>query len=320
MFEIIFLGTSAASPTIHRGLSAQMVIAGEHRFLIDCGEGTQRQILQSGLGFKRLTKILLTHGHLDHVLGLGGLASTLTRWENLEQLDIWGGGSTLERVRNLLFSVAFMGQTPPIPINLHTLEEGLFFEDKAFTLSAFPVWHQGSGNFGFVFQERTRRPFLSEKADSLGIPFGPVRGRLVAGESITLDDGRTISPEDILGEPIIGSKLVYVGDCGSTENLREVAAGADCLVIEATYLDEDAQLARQFGHMTAGHAARFAREVGAKALILNHISRRNREFELRNEAQAYFPQTTIARDFDHYRLIKGQAITKVIAKAEDETL
>ncbi|HLA44309.1 MAG TPA: MBL fold metallo-hydrolase, partial [Aggregatilineales bacterium] len=90
MFEIIFLGTSASAPTIHRGLTSQMVIAGEHRFLIDCGEGTQRQILKSGLGFKRLDKVLLTHAHLDHILGLGGLISTLTRWENLDEIDIWG--------------------------------------------------------------------------------------------------------------------------------------------------------------------------------------------------------------------------------------
>ena len=118
MFELIFLGTSSSAPSVHRGLSSHMILHRQHRFLLDCGEGTQRQILQSGLGFKRLNKVLLTHGHLDHILGLGGLLSTLSRWENLEQIDIYGGRSTLARVRNLLFKVVFLGTRPPIDINL----------------------------------------------------------------------------------------------------------------------------------------------------------------------------------------------------------
>src|SRR5215207_6559066 len=105
MFEIVFLGTSASAPSIHRGLPAQAVLAGEHRFLIDCGEGTQRQILRSGIGFKRMNKILLTHAHLDHILGLGGLVSTFARWENMAELEIFGGDTTLNRVRTLLFGV-----------------------------------------------------------------------------------------------------------------------------------------------------------------------------------------------------------------------
>src|SRR5689334_18188616 len=105
MFEIVFFGTSASAPSIHRGLPAMAVIAGEYRFLIDCGEGTQRQILRSGIGFKRLHHILLTHGHLDHILGLGGLVSTFAHWESIEELEIWGGKATLDRVNTLLFGV-----------------------------------------------------------------------------------------------------------------------------------------------------------------------------------------------------------------------
>jgi ribonuclease Z len=318
MFELVFLGTSASAPSIYRGLTAQLIIAGEHRFLLDCGEGTQRQILQSGMGFKRLNKVLLTHGHLDHILGLGGLISTLTRWENLDGIDIYAGDGTLERVRNLLYGVVFLGQTPPIPLTLNSLTPGIFFEDKAFTLTAFPVVHQGPGNYGFVFQEKTRRPFLAEKADEMGVPFGPVRSRLVAGEPITLADGRIIDPEEVLGPPIPGVKLVYVGDCGNPEPLREVAAGADCIVMESTYVDAESNLARQFGHLTAGTAARFAKQVGAKALILNHISRRNREYELRQEAQSFFPDTFIARDFDHFIVAKGKPLMKEIVQATEE--
>ena len=114
MFELIFLGTSASAPSVHRGLSANVVLYNEYRFLIDCGEGTQRQILQSNLGFKRLNKILLTHGHLDHILGLGGFISTLSRWENMDQVDIYAGRSTLRRVSNLLYKVVFPNGRAPI--------------------------------------------------------------------------------------------------------------------------------------------------------------------------------------------------------------
>ncbi|HYO89285.1 MAG TPA: MBL fold metallo-hydrolase, partial [Candidatus Limnocylindrales bacterium] len=124
MFEIIFLGTSASAPSIQRGLAAQAVLAGDQRFLIDCGEGTQRQILRSGIGFKRLNHILLTHSHLDHVLGLGGLVSTFARWENLETLEIYGSKGTLERVHNLLFGVVLGFERLPVEIKLIDLQPG----------------------------------------------------------------------------------------------------------------------------------------------------------------------------------------------------
>ena len=109
MFDIIFLGTSASAPSIHRGLSAQVVKHDEHRFLIDCGEGTQRQILKSGIGFKRLNRILITHGHLDHILGLAGLLSTFSRWETIDELEIYAGRWALERIRDLVFGVVLRG-------------------------------------------------------------------------------------------------------------------------------------------------------------------------------------------------------------------
>ncbi len=179
MFEIVFLGTSASAPSVQRGLSSAIVMAQEHRFMIDCGEGTQRQILRGGLGFRRLDKILLTHGHLDHILGLGGLASTLGRWETLEELNIFGGEAALARVHTLMEVVFGPGQIPHI-VSLALLEEGLIFTGKNFSLTAFPVIHRGSGCFGFTFTEETRRPFLAEKAEALGIPHGPIRRDLIA--------------------------------------------------------------------------------------------------------------------------------------------
>ena len=118
MFELVFLGTSASAPSIRRGLSAQVVLYNEYRFLIDCGEGTQRQLLKSGLGFKRLDKILITHGHLDHILGLGGLASTFSRWEAIDHVEIYAGAWALDRIKDLLLGVVLRGATPALRIDL----------------------------------------------------------------------------------------------------------------------------------------------------------------------------------------------------------
>lgn len=303
MFELIFLGTSSSAPTVTRGLSSHMILHRQYRFLLDCGEGTQRQILQSGLGFKRLETVLLTHGHLDHILGLGGLTSTLARWENLDHIDIYGGQGTLRRVEALLFGVVFAGHKPPIDITLNAIRPGdVICADDKFTLSAFEVSHRGPDNLGYLFEEHPHRPFLAEKAAELGVPFGPERAKLVRGEAITLADGRTIAPDAVLGEALPGTKYVHIGDVGRTDNLREVVAGADALVMESTYIDEEAAMAADFGHMTAARAAHLARETGVKTLILTHLSRRYAERDVRQEAQAIFPNTYVARDFDHFQI------------------
>ena len=221
MIEITFLGTSASAPSIHRGLSAQIILHKNHRFLVDCGEGTQRQILRSGLGFKRLNKILLTHGHLDHILGLGGLISTLARWEAMDRIEIYGGSWALERVYDLLYGVVLRGAEPPIKIDLIEVHPGVVLEDDTFEVVAFPVTHRGPC-IGYLFREKPRRPFLDEKAEAMGVPRGPERRLLVAGEPVKLPDGRVIHPDDVLGPPRQGACLVHVGDAGRTDNLKEI--------------------------------------------------------------------------------------------------
>jgi len=304
LFELLFLGTSASAPSARRGLSGLVVSHNEYRFLVDCGEGTQRQILQSGIGFKRLTRILLTHGHLDHILGLGGLLSTLLRWESIDELQIYGGKSTLERVHTLLYDVVLRGNQPPMPMTLNEIKPGVIFDAEDFTVTAFPVTHRGPDCLGYVFEEKARRPFLSEKADSLGVPFGPERRELVEGREITLADGKVIKPDDVLGDWERGSKLVVVGDTGRTDNLVEVCKDADGLVIESTYLDEEADMAKQFNHLTARMGADLAAKAGVKKLILTHISRRYREKDVVSEAQSVFPGAVVARDFDTYQIKK----------------
>lgn len=311
MFELVFLGTSASAPSVHRGLSSAVVMANEQRFMIDCGEGTQRQLLRSGLGFRRLDKILLTHGHLDHILGLGGLASTLGRWEALEELNIFGGASTLARVHGLMEVVFGPGQIPNVGIALNLMSPGLLFENRHFSLTAFAVQHRGPDCFGFTFEEKTRRPFLAEKAEALGVPHGPVRRTLAGGAPITLPDGRVITPEMVLGEPQRGAKLCFIGDVSHTGPLHKLVDNADLLAIEATYLDADKEMARAHGHITALAAARLARNAGVKLLVLHHVSRRYRMHEILAEAQAVFPNTVVASDLDMFEVRKGKpAITR----------
>jgi ribonuclease Z len=311
LFEILFLGTSASAPSAKRGLSAQIVTHDEYRFLIDCGEGTQRQILQSGTGFRHLTRILLTHGHLDHILGLGGLLSTFLRWEAIDELEIYGGRTTLDRVRALLDGVVLRGNQPPMPLHFREIKPGLFFDAPDFTITAFPVTHRGPDCLGYVFEGKARRPFLSEKADALGIPFGPERRDLVAGKGITMPNGKHINSDDVLGSVQKGVKLVVVGDTGKTDDLLEVCKDADALVIESTYLNQEAEIAHEYSHLTAQQGAELAEQAGVKKLILTHISRRYREKDVLKEAQAIHTNTAVARDFDVFQIKRDEQDSKI---------
>lgn len=301
MFEITFLGTSASAPSPKRNLPAYLVQHDEYRFLIDCGEGTQRQILQSGMGFKRLNRILITHGHLDHILGLGGLLSTFMRWETIEKLEIYGGASALDRISDLLFKVVLRGAKPPMPVELIPVKSGVIFDAPDFTVSAFPVQHRSPDCLGYLFEEKSRRPFLPEKAEELGV-IGPMRRELVQGNTVTLPDGRVVTPDMVMGELRTGVRLAALGDLGETDSLVELLQGVDGLVIESTYLDEEADMAKQFAHLTARQAAEFAARIGAKHLMLTHLSRRYRDKDVLAEAQQVFPEARVARDFDTFTI------------------
>lgn len=316
MFEICFLGTSASAPSVERGLSAAMVMYRDQRFLIDCGEGTQRQLLRSGLGFRKLDKILLTHGHLDHILGLGGLVSTFSRWESISSITIYGGQWALQRVEDLM-KVVLRGGEVEIEINLVAITAGVIWQGEGMTISAFPVSHRGPGCFGFLFQEESRRPFLAEEAERLGVPRGPERRLLVQGQAVTLADGRIITPDQVLGEETPGVKLVHVGDAGRVDNLVEVCREADALIIEATYSSREAEMAARFGHLTASQAAELAAAANVKNLFLVHISRRYSEWEILREARAIFENTIVPRDLDQFRITKGQVERVEMREAEE---
>ncbi|MGY3239942.1 MULTISPECIES: ribonuclease Z [unclassified Bradyrhizobium] len=297
MFALTFLGTSASVPSAERNHPAILLEVAGKRVLIDCGEGTQRQLLRSGAGFRRLDRILLTHGHLDHVLGIPGLFSTLGLRQTSELMTIHGGPETLDVVIRLLAGLWGAGRAP-IAIEFVPLFEGQVADAGDFTIDCFPVRHRDTDSFGFSFQSRARRHLLSDRLSALGVPDGPMRGELAAGRPVTVEGGRTIDPEEVLGPPSGGRKLVVIGDTETTEGLSKHVTDADLLVIEATFLDRDAATARDYGHLTAAEAARFAAGNNVRQLVLTHLSGRYEDDEILAEAARMFPNVRIAADFD----------------------
>ncbi|KYH00143.1 ribonuclease Z [Bradyrhizobium sp. DOA1] len=296
MFALTFLGTSASVPSVERNHPALLVEAAGKRILVDCGEGTQRQLLRSGAGFRRLDRILLTHAHLDHVLGIPGLFSTLGLRRTAETMTVHGGQGTLDLVISMLAGLWGAGRAP-IAVAFASLTEGRVIDAGDFTIDCFPVRHRDTDSFGFAFRSPARRHLLSDRLAALGLPDGPLRGELAAGRPVVIGD-RTINPEEVLGPPSGGSKLVVIGDTETTEGLARYAADADLLVIEATFLDRDASTARDYGHLTARDAAVFAAANNIGQLVLTHQSGRYEDDEVLAEAAAIFPSTRIAADFD----------------------
>jgi ribonuclease Z len=298
LFEVVFLGTAAGVPSVERGLPALIVLHGGRRYLVDCGEGTQRQLLKSGLGLRRLDCVLLTHAHVDHLLGLGGLVATLALLQAGEGLAVYGGGSVLRAVQALLDEVIWPGGRPPIEVRSQPIEPGAIIENGHLCVRAFPVSHRGADSFGFVFEEKPRPRMRPERLASLGVPAGPEPSRLLRGETVVLPDGRTIAPSEVMGPPAPATRLVVVGDAENADELLDVVRNADALIIEATFLERDAEKAVERSHLTAARAARLARAAEVRALYLTHLSNRYQQGEIEAEARAIFPGAIIARDFE----------------------
>lgn len=295
MFKLTFLGTSASVPSAERNHPGLLIEAGGHRLLVDCGEGTQRQLLRAGAGFRRLDRLLLTHAHFDHVLGIPGLFSTLRTRQSEELVTIHGSPGTLDVVTRMLAGLWGEGRAP-IPLQMVPLQPGRVLDAGEFVIDCFPVRHRDTDSYAFVFETPARRHLRPDRLADLGVPDGPMRKDLAEGRPIVLADGRTITPENVLGPLERGTKLVVVGDTETTEGLADHVRDADLLIIEATFLQRDAAIARDYGHLTAAEAAALAAANGVKQLVLTHISGRYPDEEIRAEAATIFPASQIASD------------------------
>lgn len=300
MFQLTFLGTGASIPTACRNSSATLVNYNGIKFLIDAAEGTQRQLRLGNIGFKGLEYILLTHQHGDHIFGLGSLFFTFCQVPPPKQVKIFGNDLTLQYVKILAEMVWGSNKSEQDQaIELVCIPpDGLIHDSEDIQVVGFPVTHGRHESYGFSFYEKPHRKFLVDEAERLAIPLGPERGRLSRGEPVTLSDGRVIEPSDVLGPWVHGAKLTYVGDCGYDTGLIDHARNADCLVLEATFLNKDEDLATEHGHLTARQAGQIARQAGVKALYLNHRSPRYTDEEILQEATKVFSGAQVAVDFE----------------------
>src|SRR5260221_4923512 len=297
MFAVTLLGTSASVPSADRNHPGLLVEAGGDRVLVDCGEGTQRQLLRSGAGFRRLDRLLLTHGHFDHVLEIPGLFSTLRLRQSTDVMTIHGSPGTLNVVVQMLAGL-WCERRAPIPLQLIPLAEGRILDASELTADCCRVRHRDTESFAFSFESQLRRHLLPDRLSALSVPDGPVRKDLAEGRSVVLADGRTIDSEEVLGPPEGSKKLVVVGDTETIDGLAERVREADLLVIEATFLERDAAMALDYGHLTAAKASELAATAGVKRLVLTHISGRYTDEEILAEATKIFPNSRVAADLD----------------------
>jgi len=293
---LVFLGTAGSIPTPERSLPAVTLLRRGELLLFDCGEGTQRQMIQAKVGFHRRTKVFITHMHGDHVLGLPGLLQTMALQDRERELEIYGPPGIRAFVEAIRQTVQF---ALTFPIEISEVEgAGLVCEEREYTVEA--VWADHAiPSLAYAFVEKPRPGrFHPEKALALGIPEGPLWSKLQRGLTITLSNGRTVHPEEVVGPPRPGRKIVYAGDTRVSKDVIKLTEGADLLIHEATFDDEMLERAQEDGHSTPSQAAEVAKEASVKRLILTHISARyGTPKPLLEQARKIFPQVEAAEDF-----------------------
>jgi len=294
MLTATFLGTGAATPTVDRNVAGLAVQREGETILFDCGEGNQRQMMRYGVGFS-FTEIFVTHYHADHILGVTGLLRTLGLQDRTAPVTLYGPRGA-QRV--LGAAIALGIERNKFPVEINEVRPGDRLRREQFDIVVFETEHRPD-TVGFALAEHTRLGrFNPDRARELGVPEGPLWGRLHKGETVVLEDGRNVAPADLVGAPRRGRTLVYSGDTRPSLAVVEAARGADLLIHEATFGSDELERAKETGHSTASEAARVAVEAGVRRLVLTHISPRyTRDApELLAEARAIFTETVVARD------------------------
>jgi ribonuclease Z len=292
--DVVFLGTAGSMPTARRAPSATLVRRGGERLLIDCGEGTQRQLLRSDVGLVDLEEVFFTHFHADHVLGLPGMLKTFALRGRDLPLTLYGPRGLHELLQSLRLVLGRL----TYQVAVVELAADAVLPRDGYELRTFPAKH-GRDALGYVLVEDERPGrFDVEAADALGVPFGRERGALQGGKAVTLADGRVVTPEQVLGESRRGRTLVLTGDTAPSNTVVEAAFRADVLVHEATFCEDEAERAAETEHSTAREAARVARDAEVRLLALTHVSSRYGGGDVEREAREVFPDTVVPRDFD----------------------
>ncbi|MBW8771775.1 MAG: ribonuclease Z [Gemmatimonadetes bacterium] len=294
MLSVTFLGTGAACPTIDRNVSGLAVAREGETLLFDCGEGNQRQMMRYGVAFS-FTEVFFSHFHADHFLGITGLIRTLGLLDRTAPMTLYGPRGA-EKILGQAVTLGF--EKPKFKVEIVELKAGDVLKRDEYDLQVVAADHRPDC-VGYALVEHIRLGrFDPDRARELGVPEGPLWGKIHKGETITLDDGRKVAPAELVGRSRPGRRLVYSGDTRPSPAMIEAAKGADLLVHEATFGDDEAARARETGHSTARQAAEVARAAGARRLALTHLSARySREApELLEEAKSVFSETVIARD------------------------
>jgi ribonuclease Z len=290
-----FLGTSASRPTVERNVSSLAVVREGETLLFDCGEGTQRQMMRYGVSFA-LYDIFFTHFHADHVLGVIGLMRTMALQGRVEPLRLWGPKGASKALRR---AEAFGMDRLTFPVEITELTSDTSLRRNEYAIVPFAADHGGAPALGYALVEDDRKGrFNPDRARELGIPEGPLWGQIHRGLPVTLPDGRTVQSSELVGPRRHGRRIAITGDTRPCEATVEAARGADILVHEATFAEEEAQRAIDTGHSTAREAAEVASRAGARRLVLTHLSARysHDSRDLEREARAVFPEVAIARD------------------------
>lgn len=294
MIEVFFLGTSAAIPSRERGHTTQVVRYKGELLLFDCGENTQRRVIQEDLSIMKISKIFLTHLHADHFAGLLALPQSLYMLNREKPLEVFGPKGTKMVGRHILdmagFDLGYDLSFKEVPQKANHL----VYETDEYEIRSMPVKH-GIETLAYCFQEKSRRRFLESKAKKLGIKPGPVRGKLVAGRDVVYK-GEKIRSDEVT-KVVPGRKIVFSADTLPLKDVAKFAKGADLLVHEATYGNDRVKEAKAYGHSTASQAAKIAEEAQVKRLVLTHISPRYRDPKvLLEEAKSVFKRSRVAKD------------------------